>query len=178
LNNFHLTDGSADVMDARFTIAQITGALPPREALKIVMLIKPETDQALVVHLDRSSKLDLTAIGDEKVTFVHVSDSLVILFDNHSTVTVDPFYDSRGLPLANISVELNADRSVSGAEFASLFPITTDQSILPAAGDSGPPASGGNFETFTLNQFANNPTPLPLLGPDVFTIAGPGGPPE
>src|ERR1700757_3861128 len=111
-------------MDARFTIAQITGALPPGEALKIFRLIKPETDQALVIHLDRSSKLDLTAIGNENVTFVHAGDRLVILFDNHSTVTVDPFYDSKGLPLADISVELSPDRSVSGAEFASLFPIT------------------------------------------------------
>ena len=160
-------------MDARFTIAQITGALPPGEALKIVRLIKPETDQALVVHLDRSSKLDLTAIGDEKVTFVHVSDSLVILFDNHSTVTVDPFYDSRGLPLANISVELNADRSVSGAEFASLFPITTDQSILPAAANTGSPPSGANFESATVDQFPNNPAPLALLGPDTQAGLGP-----
>ena len=160
-------------MDAQFTVAQITGALFPSEALKIVRLIKPETDQALVVHLDRSSKLDLTAIGDEKVTFVHVSDSLVILFDNHSTVTVDPFYDSRGLPLANISVELSADRSVSGAEFASLFPITTDQSILPAAANTGSPPSGANFESATVDQFPNNPVPLALLGPDTQAGLGP-----
>src|ERR1700686_361798 len=120
-------------MDARITVAQTTGSLPNTESPKVVKLIQPQTDQAITIHLDGATKLDLTAIGNDNVTFVHAGDRLVILFDNHSTVTIEPFYDSKGLPLSDISVELNPDRSVSGVEFASLFPITTDQSILPAA---------------------------------------------
>ena len=161
-------------MDARFTVAQVTGALPNNEPAKVVKLTKPQTDQAITVHLDGTSKLDLTAIGNENVTFVHAGDRLVILFDNHSTVTIEPFYDSRGLPLADISVELSPDRSVSGVEFASLFPITTDQSILPAAGGTSSPASGANFETVDIDQFAGNPVPLALLTPNA--PAGSGGP--
>ena len=161
-------------MDARITVAQLTGALPNSESPKVIKLTKPQTDQAIIIHLDGATKLDLTAIGNDNVTFVHVGDRLVILFDNHSTVTVEPFYDSKGLPLADITVELNADRTVSGAEFASLFPITTDQSILPAAGNGGSPASGANFETVTVNQFANSHTPLALLGSEAPT--GNGGP--
>ena len=89
-------------------------------------------------------------------------------------MTVEPFYNSKGQPLADITVELSPDRDVSGAEFASLFPITTDQSILPAAGDAGSPPSGAHFETVTIDQFANNHAPLALLGPDAPT--GNGGP--
>jgi VCBS repeat-containing protein len=161
-------------MDARITVAQITGSLPNTESPKVVKLTKPQTDQAITIHLDGATKLDLTAIGNDDVTFVHAGDRLVILFDNHSTVTIDPFYDSKGLPQADILVELSADRSVSGVEFASLFPITTDQSILPAAGDGGSPPSGGHFETATVDPLGNSQTPLALLGPDAPT--GNGGP--
>ena len=161
-------------MDARFTVAQITGALPNTELSKVVKLTKPQTEQAITIHLDGTTKLDLTAIGNENVTFVHASDRLVILFDNHSTVTIEPFYDFKGLPLADISVALSPDRSVSGVEFTGLFPITTDQSILPAASDGNSPASGANFLTVTVDQFANNPLPLPLLGPEA--PSGNGGP--
>ncbi|HLJ00226.1 MAG TPA: type I secretion C-terminal target domain-containing protein [Bradyrhizobium sp.] len=161
-------------MDARSTVAQITGALPNSEFPKVIKLAKPQTDQAITIHLDGASKLDLTAIGNDNVTFVHAGDRLVILFDNHSTVTIEPFYNSNGLPIADISVELSSDRSVSGVEFASLFPIVTDQSILPAAGDASSPASGGHFETVTINQFANSQAPLALLGPEAPT--GNGGP--
>jgi VCBS repeat-containing protein len=161
-------------MDARITVAQTTGSLPNTESPKVVKLIKPQTDQAITIHLDGATKLDLTAIGNDNVTFVHAGDRLVILFDNHSTVTIDPFYDSKGLPQADILVELSADRSVSGVEFASLFPITTDQSILPAAGDGGSPPSGGHFETATVDPLGNSQTPLALLGPDAPT--GNGGP--
>jgi large repetitive protein len=164
---------TGQVMDSQNTIAQITGALPNAEFPKVFKLTKPQTHQAITIHLDGASKLDLSAIGNENVTFVHAGDRLVILFDNQSTVTIEPFYDSKGLPLADISVDLSPDRNVSGVEFASLFPITTDQSILPAAGDAGSPASGANFETVIINQFANNPLPLALLGPE--TPTGNGG---
>src|ERR1700676_4557809 len=161
-------------MDTRITVAQTTGSLPNSESPKVIKLTKPQTDQAITIHLDGATKLDLSAIGNDNVTFLHAGDRLGTLFDNHSTVTIDPFYDSKGLPQADILVELSADRSVSGAEFASLFPITTDQSILPAAGDGGSPASGAHFETVTINQFANSHAPLALLGPDAPT--GNGGP--
>src|SRR5580692_9972690 len=108
-------------MDARITVAQTTGSLPNSELPRVVKVTKPQTDQAITLHLDSATKLDLSAIGNDNVTFVHAGDRLVILFDNHSTVTIDPFYDSKGLPQADLLVELSAGRSVSGAEFASLF---------------------------------------------------------
>src|SRR5579864_5400431 len=109
-------------MDARITVAQITGSISNPELPKVFKVTKPQTDQAITIHLDGASKLDLMAIGNENVTFVQAGDRLVILFDNHSTVTIEPFYSSSGLPIDGISVELSPDRSVSGVEFASLFP--------------------------------------------------------
>jgi large repetitive protein len=160
-------------MDARNTVAQITGSLPNSESPKVIKLSKPPTDQAIIIHLDGVTKLDLSAIGNENITFVHAGDRLVILFDNHSTATIEPFYDSKGLPLADITVELSSDRDVSASEFASLFPITTDQSILPAAG-AGSPAAGANFEAVTVTQFAAGQAPLALLTADAAN--GNGGP--
>jgi hypothetical protein len=171
-------NGWVEVMDASITVAQITGTLPNSEPPKVIKLTKPQTDQAITVHLDGATKLDLSAIGNDNVTFVHVGDRLVILFDNHSTLTIEPFYDSKGLPQADIQVELSANRSVSGAEFANLFPITTDQSILPAAGDGGSPASGAHFETVSIDQFLGSKAPLPLLAPEDFTTPGPANQPN
>jgi len=60
-------------MDARITIAQITGSLPNSEPPKVIKLTKPQTDQAVTVHLDGATKLDLTAICNDNVTFVHAA---------------------------------------------------------------------------------------------------------
>ena len=110
----------------------------PPEILKIE---KPQGGQAITAEAsyDGTIKIDFSAIANEKITLVHIGERLIILFDNQSTVTIIPFFDSMGVPLANITIESNG-KEFTGAEFASTFPITTDQSVLPAAGD-GTPAS-------------------------------------
>jgi hypothetical protein len=57
------------------------------------------------------------------MTFVKVGPKLIILFDNQSTVTADPFFDFSGKPLANLDVELGAGRAVNGEQFAQLFSL-------------------------------------------------------
>ena len=150
-------------MDARTTVAQVTGSLLNSGMPKVLKLTKPQTDQTISIHLDGATKLDLTAIADDKVTFVHVGDRLVILFDNHSTVTLEPFYDSHGQPASDIVVELGPDHDVSGVEFARLFPITTDPSIRPAAGAGGGPTAGAHFGDPTVDALSTF-TALDLLG--------------
>ncbi len=54
------------------------------------------------------------------------------------------------------------DRMLTGDEFASLFPITTDQSVLPAAGGTGPTA-GAHFGDPTVDALSTF-TALDLLG--------------
>ena len=161
-------------MDRTFLVAQATGGNlnPPR----IVKLTKPDLNQAVTIPLDGTVEVDLSLIANTPVTFVHSDDRLVILFDNNATITLEPFFSSDGTPLPNITVELAPDRSVSGTEFASLFPITSDQTVLPAAGN-GTPASGADFQPVTIDQVLGTTTPLGLLAPDSpnGNAAGPNG---
>ncbi|WP_256808841.1 DUF5801 repeats-in-toxin domain-containing protein, partial [Bradyrhizobium sp. Bra64] len=155
-------------MNAQFQVAQATGAgnsnnaSPPR----IFKLTKPFADQAVVLNLgyDQKVQVDFSAIANEKITLVHIGEKLIILFDNHSTVTVEPFFDSRHDQLGNLTIEVAPGRDLTVAEFASAFPIINDPSaasaVLPAAGDSlgqnNAQASGANFSPFTVD-------PLPLV---------------
>ena len=156
-------------MNAQFQVAQATGSVVATNStpVRTFSLAKPLTDQAVVLHLgyDQKVKLDFSAIANEKITLVHVGDKLIILFDNKSTITVDPVFDSRHDNQQLLSIELAPGRDVNVQEFASLFPITTDQSVLPAAGDGNGNAqgSGANFSTSTVDAL-NAGNPLDLLG--------------
>jgi T1SS-143 domain-containing protein len=156
-------------MNAQFQVAQLSGSTTSGSnaaPTRIFRLSKPLGDQAVVVNLgyDQKAKVDFSAIANEKITLVHVGDKLIILFDNKSTVTVEPFFDSRHDALGNLSVEVAPGREVSVNEFASLFPITTDQSVLPAAGEGGnAQGSGANFSDSAVDPLASR-NPLDLLG--------------
>jgi T1SS-143 domain-containing protein len=157
-------------MNGPFRIAQAdnTGTGGNNKQQRIVKITKPYGDQSVVVPLsyDGSVKADLTAIASEKITLVHLGEKLIILFDNHSTVTLEPFFDSTGKPLGDLTVEVSPGRDVTSAEFATLFPVTDDQSVLPAAGTgdgSGAQASGANFTSVGVDPLAVG-NPLPLLG--------------
>jgi VCBS repeat-containing protein len=147
-------------MDARLVVAQAGAGASPR----VITVIKPAGDQAITITLGGAVKLDLSAVANERITLVRVGDRLVILFDNQARVTLDPFYDGSGQPLPGIIVELAPGREVSGSDFAALFPITTDQTVLPAA-DAGPaaPATGANFGSTPSVDSLTTGTPLPLL---------------
>jgi T1SS-143 domain-containing protein len=147
------------VQVAQATLDQSSAPSQPR----IIKIEKPQGSQAITVHLDGATRLDLSDISDERVTFVRVGERLIVLFDNQSTVTIEPFFDSAGAPIGAISIELSGDRVVSGGDFAALFPITTDQSVLPAAGDASGPLAGANFTDPTVDPLSTG-TPLDLLG--------------
>src|SRR6476620_10799436 len=128
-------------MNGSFQVAQAsgTGASTSNAAPRIYKRTKPLTDQAVVVNVgyDQKVQVDFSAIANEKITLVHVGEKLIILFDNQSTVTVEPFFDSRNDPRQNITVEMGPGREISVGEFASLFPISNDASVLPAADNGG-----------------------------------------
>ena len=87
-------------MNGPFQVAQanIAGQTPGKPPARIVKIGKPFSDQSVVVALsyDGSVKADLSAIAGEKITLVHIGEKLIILFDNKSTVTLEPFFDSTG----------------------------------------------------------------------------------
>ncbi|CCD94525.1 hypothetical protein BRAO375_3630006 [Bradyrhizobium sp. ORS 375] len=153
-------------MNAPVRLAQVTGASsqPSNASAKHITIEKPQGGQAVTVHLDGQSQLDLSAIGSEKLTFVKIGDRLIILFDNQSTVSIDPVFDTSGAPLKDVQFEVGPDRIIDGGEFAELFPITTDQSVLPAAGTPGAPGvpAGANFGAYTIDPLVGG-TPLALL---------------
>src|SRR5882762_12017598 len=126
-------------MNARVHLAQAGSSSSPSlpsAAPRVIKIVKPAADQAITLELgyDQKIKLDLTGVADEKITLVHVGENLIILFDNKSTVTVHPFFDSMGVPLQSFSVEVSPGRDLAGSEFAATFPISDDQSLVPAAG--------------------------------------------
>ncbi|MCA6122754.1 hypothetical protein J6500_12730 [Bradyrhizobium sp. WSM 1704] len=160
-------------MQGQFQVAQATGAGNSVNSapVRIYKLTKPLTDQAVVINLgyDQKVKVDFSSIANEKITLVHVGEKLIILFDNQSTVTVEPFFDSRadsqgqsqdGGARSNITVEMAPGRDVTVQEFASLFPITTDSSVLPAADGTGgnAQASGANFRPSVVDPLDPVPT--------------------
>lgn len=156
-------------MNGPFQVAQanIAGQTAAKLPARIVKIAKPFTDQSVVVALsyDGSVKADLSAIAGEKITLVHIGEKLIILFDNKSTVTLEPFFDSTGKPIDSLTIEVSPGRNLTGAEFAALFPVTEDQSVLPAAGDGNgnAQASGANFSSVGVDPLAL-PGPLDLLG--------------
>src|SRR3954465_13574779 len=126
-------------MNGQFQVAQATGTGTSNSAAapRIYKLTKPLTDQAVIVNVgyDQKVQVDFSAIANEKITLVHVGEKLIILFDNQSTPAVEPFFDSRHDALQNLTIEIAPGRDLSVTEFASTFPITTDTSVLPAAGN-------------------------------------------
>src|SRR5689334_9476293 len=155
-------------MNTRVIVAQAgssTGAAA--RPARVIKVVKPQADQSVTLELgyDQKVKLDLSAVANEKITLVHVGEKLIILFENKSTVTVHPFFDSMGVPLQNLSVEVSPGRDLPSGDFASTFPISDDQSIIPAAGAGGTPASGANFLAPHVDPLAT-PGPLPLLPPE------------
>jgi len=154
-------------MNAPFVVAQAqtVGQAQTAAPIRTVKLEKPAGEQAIVIKMDGSIKLDFTAIEREKITLVRAGERLVILFDNKSTITIDPFFDSSGKPLQLAGIELSNNQLMTGEEFAALFPITDDQSVLPAAGEQGPQNTGGQFAGPNVDPLAS-PNPLDLLPPE------------
>ena len=159
-------NGPFQVAQASGTAASSTNETPVR----IYKLTKPLTDQAVMVNLgyDQKVKVDFSAIANEKITLVHVGEKLIILFDNQSTVTVEPVFKSRADGLGDetrddITVEIAPGRDVSLTEFATRFPISTDISALPAADNDGnsnanAQASGAYFSPFRWTRWSLFPS--------------------
>ncbi|NPV19541.1 beta strand repeat-containing protein [Bradyrhizobium aeschynomenes] len=153
-------------MNAPVLLAQLTGtsSQPTSASAKHIKIGKPQGSQSVTVQLNGQNQIDLSEIASERLTFVKIGSRLIILFDNQSTVAIEPVFDNNGAPLKDVSFEVGPDRIINGDQFAELFPITTDQSVLPAAGTAGAPGvpAGANFGAFTIDQLTGG-TPLALL---------------
>src|SRR5215472_6351996 len=97
-------------MDRAFVLAQANNPPASNTNSQVVTVSKPQGEQAITIHLDGAAKLDLSAIANEQITLVHLGDRLIILFDNHAQVIVEPFYGDNGQPLADLTIELAPGR--------------------------------------------------------------------
>src|SRR5258705_8104989 len=97
---------AGEVRNGPPSFAKVTAEVGPKPA-RILKIEKPQGGQAVTAEAsyDGTVKVDFSAIANEKITLVHIGEKLIILFDNQSTVTIIPFFDSMGVPLSNITVE-------------------------------------------------------------------------
>ena len=158
-------------MNDRFIVAQANTTGTAQEAqkrpVKVVKVTKPSDGQAITIELshDQPTKIDLTAIASENFTLARIGEKLIFLFDNRSTVTIEPY--SMNVASPDVTFEVSPGRVVDVTEFATLFSIATGQSELPAVGKPDAPpaaASGADF---------SNPSVEPLDTPDRQEASGP-----
>ena len=153
-------------MNGPFVVAQAnsTSSVTP---VQVIKLFKPTAGHTEIFHASFSGlvKIDFSAIANEKITLFHDSknQSLHIIFADGSQDIIEPFFNSRGI-MSNLLLDMGSGQEFNGERFASQFPITEDQSVLPAA-DPGGVASGADFHgPFVDGLFTGNP--LDLLPPE------------
>ena len=137
-------------MHGSFVVASNSGSLVSASAsmpVQIIKIVKPAAGQTVFFHasFEGSVKIDFTAIANEQVTFFHDSknQSLHVIFTDGSQAIIEPFFSSMGV-MSNFGFEMSPGQFLNSAEFASQFPITTDQSVLPALTE-GPTQFGAEF---------------------------------
>src|SRR6478735_1094154 len=102
-------------MNKPVVLAQLSGASAqvPGASPKNLKLEKPQNGAAVTIHLDGNSKLDFSDVASEKLTFVRIGDKLIVLFDNQSTVSIEPVFGQDGHPRADLAFAMGADRTLT-----------------------------------------------------------------
>ena len=134
--------------------------------VQIIKIVKPAAGQTETFHasFDGTVKIDFTAIANEKITLCHdnKNQSLHVIFADDSQVIIEPFFNSMAV-MSNLVFEMTPGQVLNSAEFASQFPITTDQSVLPAGAEGV--QSGAEFNDPSVDPLPPN-VPLGLLPPE------------
>ena len=134
--------------------------------VQVIKLVKPAAGhtEKFFASFDGPVKIDFTAIANEQVTYFHDSknQSLHIIFADGTQAIIEPFFDSAGV-MSNLIFEMAPGQVLDSAEFISQFPITRDQSVLPALTE-GPLDSGAEFNDPSADSLPS--TKLTLLSPE------------
>ena len=142
------------------------GSTSTSKPVQIIKLVKPAAGhtEKFFASFDGPVKIDFTAIANEQVTYFHDSknQSLHIIFADGSQAIIEPFFDSAGV-MSNLVFEMAPGQVLDSAEFTSQFPITRDQSVLPALTE-GPLDSGAEFNDPSADSLPS--TKLTLLSPE------------
>lgn len=159
-------------MNSPFPLPQGSAAQPVAAQTRVITITKPADGHSYTVQLshDGSVKLDLSQIANEKITIVKVPSDIpgagekaIIIFDNQAAITIDPFFFSGQWPL-QLTIDTGTQHDLTVSDFASIFPVTTDTSIIPAGGEQAQ-QSGATFEPPSVDPISSG-DPLPLLPPE------------
>ena len=135
--------------------------------VQIIKLVKPPAGrtETFRASFDGTVKIDFTAIASEKITLCrdNKNQSLHVIFADDSQVIIEPFFDSMAV-MPNFVFEMSPGQVLDSAEFASQFPITADQSVIPTV-SRGPGESGAEFNDPSVDSLPPN-TKLALLPPE------------
>src|SRR6187401_600015 len=161
-------------MNGPFVVAQAgsSSSNSAKAPVQIIKIKKPALGETDIYHASFTGtvKIDLTDIANEKVTFYkdQANQSLHILFlDGNKVVAqaiIEPFFDSMGV-LSNLTFDVGPGPDLDAQQFSSQFTFSTDQSILPAAGNASPLQGSLDFAPPAVDPLAG-PEPLPLLPPE------------
>ena len=142
------------------------GSTSTSKPVQVIKLVKPAAGhtEKFFASFDGPVKIDFTAIANEQVTYFHDSknQSLHIVFADGTQAIIEPFFDSAGV-MSNLIFEMAPGQVLDSAEFTSQFPITRDQSVLPALTE-GPLDSGAEFNDPSADSLPS--TKLTLLSPE------------
>lgn len=139
------------------------------QAGRTLSLGKPETGRAGILQIAPGETLDLSAIANETIALVKLGNRLVVLFQDRSYVVVDGLYLPSGDFTPGVRVALDGSTNVDTAQFASQFGVSTDESILTAAGITIAPRGAGGA------TLASAP-PSSALNPESSLTPGDSGP--
>ena len=143
------------------------GSTSTSKPVQIIKLVKPAAGhtEKFFASFDGPVKIDFTVIANEQVTYFHDSknQSLHIIFADGSQAIIEPFFDPAGV-MSDLVFEMAPGQVLDSAEFTSQFPITRDQSVLPALTE-GPLDSGAEFNELSAYSLLPS-TKLTLLSPE------------
>jgi len=153
-------------MNERVAVPPTGFRLSNLETPRTVEVYKPAPGQAVTLDLGdgTGTTLNFAAVADESLKLVHAGSSLVVEFDNRSTVTADPFFDTSGKPLPYLEVELGGARPMSGEQFAALLsgpvgvPLLNDEDKILS--------SGASFVAPSIDALPESLQPMALLQQD------------
>lgn len=116
------------------------------QAGRTLAIAKPEMGRSGLLQLAPGETLDLSAIANETIALVKLGNRVVVLFQDRSYVVVDGLYLPNGDFTPGVRVALDSSTSIDPGRFASQFGLSSDESILTAAGVSVAPRGSGDAD--------------------------------
>jgi VCBS repeat-containing protein len=131
-----------------------------------VVLQKPAAGASETYVVGGGDVIDLSRIAEQNLTLVRLGSRLVVLFPDKAHLVIDGIYGPDGKLSERVGFGLDANTTVTAAQFADQFPISSDAQILTAAGIALNPGSSGGINLAGAPD-SSALAPFSTLTPDV-----------